>query len=90
MPIERFNVNTSTRFQGLQSLAPDELREFTDEAVRRLTINQQDIITALTNQVVVDKSLLPLMVSGSSQASTTSVATTEDVNSAEIESILWL
>lgn len=91
MAIERFFVNLPTKYQGISDLAPDQLRDFATELERRLTVNTDAQLSALTEQVVVEKSILPLLKSGSStQNVSISVATTEDSSSAEIEAILWV
>lgn len=91
MSIERFNVTPPTRYQGLTALAAKENLEFAEELVRRLTVNQDTILNALTEQVVVEKSILPLLQAGSSSTNVAiSVSTTDDSTGAEIEAILWM
>lgn len=87
--IERFNVNIPAKYNGIEDFATADMKEFANEMQRRLETNQDAILNALRNQVVVQKSLLPLQVGGASQPSSLTLITNINLENSTAFNALW-
>ncbi len=89
MALDRFNVSLPVAFTGLEDLAPEETQVFTLELINRLESNSTALINALRDQVIVDPNALAALNRGEQTPATTTIATIDDVEGTQLETMLW-
>ncbi len=86
--IQRIDLKTPLRFDGLEDSFPEELREGISALINRFNANWNSLYTDLTNQVVVDNSILPALQNGQASAGTLTSQTNKDVEQALILALM--
>ena len=78
MSLQEFSTGRPAGYQGLEDFLPKEMNGFVFELIRRLTINDEALITSLQNQVIVDPDVVQ-------DDEDNSVSTTLDLEASEME-----
>lgn len=89
MAVGTLKLATPTHYRGLEDLVPNEMSEFTVELIRRLEANRTSLFNDLTSQVITDASILPPQTSGDSTPFPTNIATMDDVEGTEFETLMF-
>lgn len=89
MSVKVFSYAPPADMRGLEDFAPPELQGMINELIRRDEQRYTSLINAIRNQCLVDVSILPTITSGASETVSTVVATQQQVEDAELLSILW-
>lgn len=84
MAIQRIQLNKPLLFNGLEDLVNDENRAFAEALINRLNVNFEHLFNDMTDQIVVDSSVLPEIVSGSASIGTKISQTNVEVEQAII------
>lgn len=88
MSLQRFSFSYPCKMQGSEEYFPKELQDGALEQNRRIIQIFEYLTNAMTNQIVVDPSILPPMQNGSSDPTDQNIMKTQDVEDAKMFSII--
>lgn len=86
--LARFQTLVPSPYKGLDGFVSEEMKPFVLELIKRLSANQDKLLSDLTNQVPSDPDILPTLTRGSAASPTTTLATLKDLDQSMFVSIM--